>query len=60
MNWLRQIGAWTNTRKSYVIGMCFYCNFHNISTIESLEEAEEEIEAGILMRKRKIGRVPNY
>ncbi len=54
MEWFANIEAAQTTRRNFLQGMKYYTDFANKSPNELLEEAEEEIKSGILMRKRKI------
>ena len=52
--WLAQIEASQGTKKLYTFVIKKYCEFTGKTSSELIEEAEEEILQGILMRKRKI------
>jgi len=54
MEWFANIEAAQTTRRNFLQGMKYYTEFVKKSPNELLEEAEEEIKSGILMRKRKI------
>ncbi len=54
IEWFANIEAAQTTRRNFLQGMKFYTEFVKKSPTELLDEAEEEIENGILMRKRRI------
>jgi integrase len=55
-DWLSEIEAAPSTRRNYIQSMKFYTNFAGKTPEQLIEEAEEEVKSGILMRKRKIKR----
>ncbi|WP_406661322.1 site-specific integrase [Methanolobus sp. ZRKC3] len=52
--WFETLNLKQHTRDGYLQGMRFYTEYTGMSPSALLEEAESEIEAGLLMRKRKI------
>ena len=54
--WLSGIEAAPSTRRNFIQSMKFYTNFAGKTPEQLIEEAEEEVKSGILMRKRKIKR----
>ncbi|MBE0428186.1 MAG: tyrosine-type recombinase/integrase [Nitrospirae bacterium] len=54
IEWFANIEAAEHTRRNFLQGMRYYTNFIKKTPNELLEEAENEIKNGILMRKRKI------
>lgn len=54
LDWFDSADYAKNTRRNRLFGMQRYIEFTGMSPAELLEEAEEEIKAGILMRERKI------
>lgn len=55
-DWLAQIGASHKTKKLYTFGLEKYTGHVGKTAAELIEEAEDEITRGILMRKRSIRR----
>ncbi|WP_440947629.1 tyrosine-type recombinase/integrase [Methanosarcina sp. T3] len=53
-NWLSGIGAKTSTREIYTDSMRAYTDFLEKTPQQLIEESEEEILSGLLMRKRRI------
>ncbi len=54
LEWFANIEAAKFTRRNFLQGMQFYTEFIKKTPSELLEEAEDEIKSGILMRKRKL------
>ncbi len=54
IEWFSNIQAAENTKVNFLQGMRYYTDFIKKTPNELLESAEEEINDGILMRKRKI------
>lgn len=54
IEWFANIEAAENTQKNFLQGMRYYTDFIKKTPSELLDEAEAEIDNGVLMRKRKI------
>lgn len=54
--WFDSADLSQNTRRTYLSGIRYYVNFTGKMPVELIEEAEEEIRAGKLMRERSIKR----
>ncbi len=54
IEWFSLTEVEANTQNSFLYGMHYYTDFLNKNPAELVEEAEAEIEDGLLMRKRKI------
>ncbi len=54
LEWFANIEAAKNTQRNFLRGMELYTEFVNKTPAELIEEAEQEILSGTLMRKRKI------
>ncbi len=52
--WFANIEPSENTRRGYLQGLSAYTEYVKKTPLELIEEAEEEIKSGCLMRKRKI------
>lgn len=53
-DWLEQINAKPTTRHIYTIAMMHFCEYANKSPVNMIDEAEQEIREGKLMRSRSI------
>ncbi len=53
-DWLVEIDATENTRRNYIRAMSYYTDLSLRTPEELIEEAEQEVVSGTLMRKRRI------
>ena len=53
-DWLVEIDAAENTRRNYIRAMSYYTDLSGRMPEELIEEAEQEVVSGTLMRKRRI------
>ncbi|WP_407356041.1 tyrosine-type recombinase/integrase [Methanolobus sp. WCC5] len=52
--WMETVNPRPNTKRNYLTGMVKYCRFTGLNPDELLQEADEDIKAGILPRERRI------